>query len=154
MHFLAEMKGLEGSGLADQGTRGVAVLKSLLLMLHLHALSLIHCLPHSLILSLCLSSFLLHSPFILDLLSWRWWVSPYDMELSVRNTKPSWDRFSTLHRSLWRTAPFLKSTVLFAQSASRVRLVPLLKPHVLSSVSIFSILGHIKTHVSSIVPPL
>lgn len=61
--------------------------------------------------TLCLFSFLPHSPFILDLLSWwrwwrRWWVSLYDTERSVRNTKQNWDRFSTLHRSLWRIAPF------------------------------------------------
>lgn len=45
----------ERGGQADQGTRGGAVLESVLLMLHLHALSLIHCLPPSLILSLSVS---------------------------------------------------------------------------------------------------
>lgn len=43
------------SGQADQGTRGGAVLESVPLTLHLHALSLIHCLPPSLILSLSVS---------------------------------------------------------------------------------------------------
>lgn len=42
----------EGSGQADQGTQAGAALESILLTLHLHALSLIHCLPPSLILSL------------------------------------------------------------------------------------------------------
>lgn len=38
-----------------------------------------------------------HVPFfILDLLSWWWWVSLYNMKLRVRNTKQKWDRFSTL----------------------------------------------------------
>ncbi|MEQ2220190.1 hypothetical protein ILYODFUR_002834 [Ilyodon furcidens] len=35
----------------------------------------------------CVFSFLPHSPFILDLLSWWWWVSLYNMELGVENTK-------------------------------------------------------------------
>lgn len=45
----------EWSGQADQGTRGGVVLESVLLTLHFHALSLIHCLPPSLFLSLSVS---------------------------------------------------------------------------------------------------
>ena len=45
----------EWSGQADQGTRGGAVLETVLLTLHLHAISVIHCLPPSLILSLSVS---------------------------------------------------------------------------------------------------
>lgn len=111
----------------DKG--GGADLESALLTLHLHALSLIQCLPPSLILSLSVSfSFLPHSPFILDLLSWWWWVSLHDTELSVRNTKQNWDRFSTLHRSLRRIALFLESTMLFAHSANQICFCTFVEP--------------------------
>lgn len=85
-------------------------------------------LPYSV--TLCLFSFLPHSPFILDLLSWWlwwWWVSLYDTELSVRNTMQSWNRFSTLPRLLWRIALLLKSTTQLTHSASYVCFVSLLK---------------------------
>lgn len=97
----------EWGGQADQGTEAGGRLRvdpacTALAFIITHSLSATF--PYSV--TLCLFSILLRSPFILDLLSWLWWVSLYDMELSVRNTKQNWDRFSTLHRSLWRIAPF------------------------------------------------
>lgn len=53
--MLGDERMAEWSGQADQGTWGGAVLESVLLTPHSHALSLIHCLPPSLILSLSVS---------------------------------------------------------------------------------------------------
>lgn len=126
-YFMKEMKGwqseagglMEGHSLADDPAR--AALAGIITH------SLPATLPHSF--TLCLLSFLPHSPFILDLLSWWrqrwWWVSLHDTELGVRNTIQNWDRFSTLHRSLQRITPFVKSAVLRAHFAPQVCLVPL-----------------------------
>lgn len=53
------------------------------------------------------------------------------LELSERNTKQNWDRFSMLHRSLWWIASFHVSTVMFPHSAPQVCFVPWLRPPVL-----------------------
>lgn len=126
-YFMKEMKGwqseagglMEGHSLADDLAR--AALAGIIT----HSLSATQ--PHSF--TLCLLSFLPHSPFILDLLSWWrqrwWWVSLHDTELGVSNTIQNWDRFSTLHRSPQRITPFVKSAVLRAHFALQVCLVPL-----------------------------
>lgn len=122
--FTKGMKWWQSEADTGRGSLGVDPARAALACIIAHSLSAT--LPYSV--TLRLFSFLPHSPFILDLLSWWWWVSLYDMELSVRNTKQNWDRFSTLHRSLWRIAPFVKSTVLLTHSAPQVCYVPRLGP--------------------------
>lgn len=76
----------EAGRLMEEGT----VLESVLLALHLHALSVIHCLLPSLFLSLSVSfpsSHILLSSSTYFSRRRRWWVSLSDTELSVRNTK-------------------------------------------------------------------
>lgn len=112
--FFKEMKGWQREPDNDQGTQAGAVLELILLTLHF-ACIITHSLSGTLLYSVTLHlfSFLPHFPFILDLLYWWWWWVPlYNTKLSVRNTKQNWDRFFTLHRSLWRIAPFDKSIVL------------------------------------------
>lgn len=111
----------EWCGRADQGTWGGATLESGLFVLHSHALSLIHCLPSSLILPLSVS---FPSSHIL-LSSSTYFLGSgggcrYMTWSSMWKTKQNWDRFSTLwsNLTLLLTYPHLKFVLCFCCSPS------------------------------------
>lgn len=125
----------ECSDKADRGTREGAVFESALpfsAFSRITALSLSAIFPYSV--ALRLSSFLPHGPFIPDLL----FCSLYDTELSARNTKQNWDRFSTPHRSLCPLARVHCAAHPFCTSG--------LCPHI-SSVSMFPLCKLWNTHI-------
>lgn len=64
--------------------------------------------------------------------TFRWWVSLYHTEISVRNTKQNWDRFSTLHSLYPFSCPLWGSLILPLEFVLHLLSRPLVSKHKIS----------------------